>query len=369
MLKWLLTIVGGVIAAVVAGVVLLLLNGNGGETPSVTNIDTEIVNIGQQVNISVKNVHSISALFLVQGDNRISVPFETADESTVIARIPGAVEPGEYNLEFKTASGDTISTEQKLEVSAPQLVADPTPTPEPTIRVDLTGPPDPTIQISPTPALVVAGGTLQLIAKMVDTSGRVVVGRTVMWSSDDPSVATVNSATGLVRGVSPGTTEIMASSEDLRQAVTLTVERKIGRFKLFLSGDPLDSETFKAERILTRGVPWATLTTELFGERDVPVRLEKGTVDREGRREIQIVAEDARTLPYIPASVSGTDFIFSVCVAGSGQSRDPLGAFVRSIEEHIFLEIGVRFAYAPHPSACRSAQIAEVIVLEVTWIQ
>src|SRR6266568_8702445 len=53
------------------------------------------------------------------------------------------------------------------------------------------------LTVSPTAATIVVGGTQQLTATPLDANGNPLSGRTITWSSDAPSVATVN-ANGLV---------------------------------------------------------------------------------------------------------------------------------------------------------------------------
>lgn len=102
MWKWFVGVVGAIFAAVIAGVILLPLVGNGGGAPSITNIDSEIISIGQQVNISVANVDLVSEVLLVKGDDRLSIPFVRADGSKLTVTLPDDLGPGEYDIEFKT---------------------------------------------------------------------------------------------------------------------------------------------------------------------------------------------------------------------------------------------------------------------------
>lgn len=71
-------------------------------------------------------------------------------------------------------------------------------------------------------ATVIAGETVQLIAVTRDAPGNVLTGRTVTWASSEASVATI-STDGLVRGVSPGSAQITATSEGATGAATITV--------------------------------------------------------------------------------------------------------------------------------------------------
>jgi uncharacterized protein YjdB len=59
---------------------------------------------------------------------------------------------------------------------------------------------------------ILPGQTTQATAQLTDALGNVLTGRTVTWSSLDPSIATV-SAVGVVTGVSPGAVIIRATSE------------------------------------------------------------------------------------------------------------------------------------------------------------
>lgn len=65
-----------------------------------------------------------------------------------------------------------------------------------------------------------AGDVSQFSAQPRDVQGNALTGRTVTWTSTQPSVATV-SATGLVTAISAGTTSITASSEGIVSAATL----------------------------------------------------------------------------------------------------------------------------------------------------
>ena len=69
------------------------------------------------------------------------------------------------------------------------------------------------VEVSPSGDTVIeVGHTVQLTATMKDAAGNVLTGRTVTWSSDDDSIATV-SGTGLVTGEDVGNATISATSE------------------------------------------------------------------------------------------------------------------------------------------------------------
>ena len=78
------------------------------------------------------------------------------------------------------------------------------------------------VSISPTSLSLQAGATGQLTATCRDSVGGVLAGRTVTWSSNATSVATVN-AVGLVTGVAAGSSQVTATCEGKSAAMTVTV--------------------------------------------------------------------------------------------------------------------------------------------------
>ena len=84
----------------------------------------------------------------------------------------------------------------------------------------------PVANVSITPAgsqTVFQGLTLQLTATVRDGSGNTLSGRTVNWSTSNPSIATVSQA-GLVTGVALGQVSITAESEGVTSGVGVTVQ-------------------------------------------------------------------------------------------------------------------------------------------------
>ena len=66
------------------------------------------------------------------------------------------------------------------------------------------------------------GLTLQLAATLRDGSGTILTGRTVSWTSSNPSIASVTSG-GLVSGVALGVAQITAESEGVTGSTSVTV--------------------------------------------------------------------------------------------------------------------------------------------------
>src|SRR6266550_1447147 len=85
-----------------------------------------------------------------------------------------------------------------------------------------TSPPVASISVTPASSSVLVGATVQLSATTRDASNNVLTGRLVTWSSTNAGIASVNSS-GLVSGVSAGTTQVTATSEGIASSATITV--------------------------------------------------------------------------------------------------------------------------------------------------
>ena len=81
-----------------------------------------------------------------------------------------------------------------------------------TAVVTVTPVPVASVTVSPASASAQVGQTVQLFATTKDSTGAVLTGRAVSWSSSNPSVATV-SGSGLVAGLATGSTTVTATSE------------------------------------------------------------------------------------------------------------------------------------------------------------
>lgn len=84
------------------------------------------------------------------------------------------------------------------------------------------GGPIASVTVSPATRSVVAGGTTQLRAVLIDASGSRRVGPTVTWISDAPAVASVAPA-GVVTGVASGSATITAAAESKSGTATIGV--------------------------------------------------------------------------------------------------------------------------------------------------
>jgi uncharacterized protein YjdB len=95
-----------------------------------------------------------------------------------------------------------------------------------TITVSAPAPaPVATVSVSPASSSPVVGSTVQLSATLRDANGTLLTGRVVTWSSANPSIASVNSASGLVTALAAGpATTITAMSETKTGTATVSVQ-------------------------------------------------------------------------------------------------------------------------------------------------
>jgi len=84
------------------------------------------------------------------------------------------------------------------------------------------GNPVASVTVAPTSASVHVGDTLRLSATPWDSSGNILAGRSIAWTSDSTAVATVTSS-GLVRAVAAGSSTIRATSEGKTGTAAVTV--------------------------------------------------------------------------------------------------------------------------------------------------
>ena len=79
------------------------------------------------------------------------------------------------------------------------------------------------VVVSPKPAQVQQGATLQLSASTRDSIGGIINGRTVTWASRNAGIVSVNAGSGVVTGVSSGSAYVVATSEGVSDSTLVTV--------------------------------------------------------------------------------------------------------------------------------------------------
>lgn len=91
-----------------------------------------------------------------------------------------------------------------------------------TARLTVSAVPVAAVAVVPASATVAVGQTAQLSARVTDSTGALLDGRTVTWRSDTPAAVTVDGA-GLVTAVAAGSARITASAEGRSGSAVVTV--------------------------------------------------------------------------------------------------------------------------------------------------
>ena len=129
-------------------------------------------------------------------------------------------------------------------------------------------PPVALVTVSLSVSSILPGSTSTASAVLSDEHFRILTGRPVAWSSTDPAVATVDPASGLVTGVAPGSTSIIATSEGVSGSAALvvippvaTVNVALGAANLYVgSATTATAVTLDANSnvLLDRAVMWSS---------------------------------------------------------------------------------------------------------------
>ena len=201
-----------------------------------------------------------------------------------------AVAPGAATI---TATIEGVQGRSAVTVTAPP--------PAPVARVDVT----------PATASVVAGGAQQLAATTRDAAGTALAGRTVVWTSSNPAVATV-SGTGLVTAVAPGSATITATAEGVAGAAAITVTaRPVARVQVAPSQLALALEGGAREGVLT-ATPFDASGATLGGRSCTWSGGEGGNGRNFGQRLVDLDALTATTV-RVRARREGTATVVATC--------------------------------------------------------
>lgn len=141
------------------------------------------------------------------------------------------------------------------------------PTPPPVVE------PVATVELSSTSVTVAPNGTSQLVATARSSAGATLSGRSFSWSSVQPSIATV-SASGVVTGVSDGTTTVTVTSEGKSAAATVTVRTPVAAVvvtapstQLTVGGTPTQFSAVARDAngatLAGRAITWGTSSTAI----------------------------------------------------------------------------------------------------------
>lgn len=133
-----------------------------------------------------------------------AVTWSSSDEAVATVDAQGVVTGmAEGMVEVKAEAGGE-SGEAELQVSIPVA----------------------SVEIAPESGSLKVGQTLQLVATVTDAHGNELTGRTVTWSSSQPSVATVDDQ-GLLSAVATGSTAVSATVEEVSATVTVLVHAEL----------------------------------------------------------------------------------------------------------------------------------------------
>ena len=124
----------------------------------------------------------------------------------------------------------------------------------------ITAVPIATISVTPSSASIVQGRTQQLVATSRDASGTLLTGRSIVWSTSNAAVATVNS-TGTVTAVAAGTATITATAEGRSGTSVFTVRPLATEPAIVITSNPAGDT---AQRIIVLTGQTATLQPALL---------------------------------------------------------------------------------------------------------
>lgn len=207
-----------------------------------------------------------------------------------------------------------------------------------------------TVTVTPNPAGVLVGATVQLTATLKDSAGNVLTGRAITWSSGATATATV-SVSGLVSGVAAGSATITASSEGKSGTATVNVTAPGTLSGFYVSpsgtsgGDGSASRPWNLQTALSgasgriqpgdtvwlRGGTYVgSFTSSLRGTAAAPIVVrqypgERATIDRNGTSGEPLVVDGTWTI-YWGFEIKNS----STVRFGSGLAARPAGVYVRN---------------------------------------
>jgi uncharacterized protein YjdB len=188
------------------------------------------------------------------------------------------------------------------------------------------------IVITPDPAEVEIGRTLQLTASVRDAKDNVLQ-RTVSWTARNPGTATVHSSTGLVTGVFEGTAEVTAGVEGVMVSHMVTVHPKAvasvevtpGEARIYVGQSAVFQATARDAdgQVLRRGTfSWTVGTPSVLDSNMILSGPERGTMQvfgaGRGSTSISAELEGRRSVPATLTVLVPTRLTLSTSGAGGG---------------------------------------------------
>jgi uncharacterized protein YjdB len=172
-------------------------------------IDFRLVISPAQVTVAALDSVDFAAFGVTTGGDTLSVTVQwSTSEGSIRTQGPqrgrGTFKPGRH------------SRTQRV------IVEDSTGTRVDSATVTVTGLPAASVALQPNPVTLRVGTAAQVAATARDSSGAVIDGKLFQWTTGNPAIATV-SATGLVSGLSSGTTTVAATADGAAGSAAVTV--------------------------------------------------------------------------------------------------------------------------------------------------
>jgi len=176
----------------------------------------------------------------------------------------------------------------------------------------VSGPPSvvATVTVAPADAIIFLDGSVQLSAEPKDGAGRVLAGRTVMWTTSAPAIATVSEA-GLVRAMGEGTATITATAGVASGSSAVTVTRHRLRIQPDTVVIAALAQTGTYTAILDGVTPTTATLVVLTESRWLA---ERPVLDSIALRMGQLVAHGAGTVTLLASAPAATADTFVVAV-------------------------------------------------------
>ena len=172
---------------------------------------------GEILVVAQIDVQPPGATIVIGATQQLTATPKTSSGITVPNRTPswssedqGIATVTPLGLVTGVAAGSTVITAQVDDVTRD-------------VTIHVTRKPVVSVTVEPSQATIQVGGAQQLTATPRDAQGEPLQDRQVTFSSDDPAVASVNSVSGVVLGVTPGVTTVRATSEGRTGTSSITV--------------------------------------------------------------------------------------------------------------------------------------------------
>jgi uncharacterized protein YjdB len=166
---------------------------------------------------------------------------------------------------------------------------------------------------------IAIGGTATAAAVTKDASNNVLTGRVVVWSSSNAGVATVNSSTGVVTGVSVGTANIIATSETKTGQASVSVQSGPSN-TIGPAGGTANDAAFVTSVVIPPNALASTLNITVATANNPPAdaRLLAGTAFDLGPDNTTFTTPYSITIKYtsVPAGFDSTQFRIHKLVNG-----------------------------------------------------